>query len=177
LLGPLFCAICVILGKKKINQLKACWNEQRSIREVMVFLRAHGASPGYAQKIYKQYGDESIAKVKENPYQLAKEVFGINVFRVNLEGDYSKTSKILDIVESNSPGLIVCRTPVVRENIEILESRGYQLMGTQIFYVLSKNLEKINLPEDFEIKEGINIDVVADYITEMIDSALIYLSL
>src|SRR3990167_8865097 len=43
----------------------------------MVFLRAHGASPGYAQKIYKQYGDASIAKVKENPYGLAKEVFGI----------------------------------------------------------------------------------------------------
>lgn len=65
------------LGKKKVRQLKECWDEQRSIREVMVFLRAHGASPGYAQKIYKQYGDESIAKVKENPYQLAKEVFGI----------------------------------------------------------------------------------------------------
>lgn len=65
------------LGKKKIMQLKSSWNEQRSIREVMVFLRAHGASPGYAQKIYKQYGDTSIAKVKENPYQLAKEVFGI----------------------------------------------------------------------------------------------------
>jgi exodeoxyribonuclease V alpha subunit len=65
------------LGRKKINQLKSCWNEQRSIREVMVFLRAHGASPGYAQKIFKQYGEESIAKVKENPYQLAKEVTGI----------------------------------------------------------------------------------------------------
>ncbi len=65
------------LGKKKINQLKDCWNEQRSIRDVMVFLRAHGASPGYAQKIFKQYGDESIEKVKANPYQLAKEVKGI----------------------------------------------------------------------------------------------------
>jgi exodeoxyribonuclease V alpha subunit len=65
------------LGKKKIRQLKECWDQQRSIREVMVFLRAHGASPGYAQKIFKQYGDESIAKVKENPYQLAKDITGI----------------------------------------------------------------------------------------------------
>lgn len=65
------------LGKKKIDQLKECWNEQRSIREVMVFLRAHGASPGYAQKIYKQYGNDSVEKVKENPYRLAKEVTGI----------------------------------------------------------------------------------------------------
>ena len=36
-----------------------------------------GSSPAYAQRIYKAYGDESIEKVKENPYQLAKEVFGI----------------------------------------------------------------------------------------------------
>lgn len=65
------------LGKKKVRQMKECWNEQRTIRDVIVFLRAHGASPGYAQKIFKQYGADSIAKVKENPYQLAKEVFGI----------------------------------------------------------------------------------------------------
>lgn len=65
------------LGKKKIRQLKECWDQQRSIREVMVFLRAHGASPGYAQKIFKQYGEESVVKVKQNPYQLAKDVHGI----------------------------------------------------------------------------------------------------
>lgn len=65
------------LGKKKIDQLKACWKEQRSIRDVMVFLRSHGASPGYAQKIFKQYGDQSVEKVKENPYRIAKEVTGI----------------------------------------------------------------------------------------------------
>lgn len=65
------------LGRKKIKLLKDCWNEQRTIRDVMVFLRAHGASPGYAQKIFKQYGEESVEKVKANPYQLAKEVKGI----------------------------------------------------------------------------------------------------
>lgn len=65
------------LGKKKVGQIKECWSEQRSIRDVMVFLRAHGASPSYAQKIFKAYGDKSIAKVKENPYLLAKEVTGI----------------------------------------------------------------------------------------------------
>ncbi len=64
-------------GKKKLKQLKECWEAQRSIRDVMVFLRAHGASPAYAQKIFKQYGNESIEKVKQNPYGLAKEVSGI----------------------------------------------------------------------------------------------------
>jgi len=65
------------LGDKKIEKLKECWKAQRSIREVMIFLRSHGASPGFAQKIYKAYGAQSIEKVKQNPYQLAKEVFGI----------------------------------------------------------------------------------------------------
>lgn len=69
------------LGEKKLESLISCWKAQKSIRDVMIFLRAHGASPAFAQRIYKSYGDESIEKVKENPYKLAKEIFGIG-FRV-----------------------------------------------------------------------------------------------
>jgi exodeoxyribonuclease V alpha subunit len=65
------------LGEKKLESLIECWKAQKSIREVMIFLRAHGASPAYAQRIYKTYGDQSIQKVKENPYNLAKDIFGI----------------------------------------------------------------------------------------------------
>ncbi len=65
------------LGQKRIDSIKECWHEQRSIREVMLFLRTHGVSPAYAQKIYKAYGDMSILKVRENPYQLARDVFGV----------------------------------------------------------------------------------------------------
>lgn len=65
------------LGKKKLESLVACWKAQKAIREVMIFLRAHGASPAYAQRIFKTYGDASVEKVRENPYQLAKDIFGI----------------------------------------------------------------------------------------------------
>lgn len=65
------------LGQKRIESIKECWQEQRSIREVMLFLRTHGVSPAYAQRIYKAYGEASILKVRENPYQLARDVFGI----------------------------------------------------------------------------------------------------
>lgn len=65
------------LGEKKMQSLIDSWKQQRSIREVMLFLRSHGVSPAFAQRIYKSYGEESIAKVKENPYRLAKEIFGI----------------------------------------------------------------------------------------------------
>lgn len=65
------------LGEKKRLKIVECWQQQRSIREVMIFLRSHGVSPAYAQKIFKAYGSESIEKVKANPYQLAKDIFGI----------------------------------------------------------------------------------------------------
>jgi exodeoxyribonuclease V alpha subunit len=57
--------------------VKAAWAEQKEIREVMLFLQSHGVSSGYATKIFKQYGDRSIAVVKENPYRLATDIFGI----------------------------------------------------------------------------------------------------
>ncbi len=57
--------------------IKLAWDEQKEIREVMIFLQAHGVSSGYATKIFKQYGNDSIKIVKENPYRLVTDVFGI----------------------------------------------------------------------------------------------------
>lgn len=65
------------LGEKRVETIKRCWQEQNSIRNVMVFLRGHGVSPSFAHKIYKHYGDQSIQKVSSHPYQLAKEIHGI----------------------------------------------------------------------------------------------------
>jgi exodeoxyribonuclease V alpha subunit len=65
------------LGKKRIEQITSCWAEQKSIRQVMIFLQSHGVSPTYAQKIFKTYGSNSIQVVKENPYTLARDIFGI----------------------------------------------------------------------------------------------------
>lgn len=65
------------LGDKKLDRIRSCWSEQKSIREVMIFLQSHGVSPAWAQKIFKRFGDKSIEVVTQNPYQLAREVFGI----------------------------------------------------------------------------------------------------
>lgn len=65
------------VGKKRINFIKECWNEQRTIRDVMIFLQQYGISPTYSQKIFKAYGNDSIKKLKENPYCLAKDILGI----------------------------------------------------------------------------------------------------
>ena len=65
------------LGKTRLGKIKECWEAQKSIRQVMIFLQTYGVSPAYAQKIYKKYGNESAQRVKENPYDLAREIFGI----------------------------------------------------------------------------------------------------
>ncbi len=65
------------IGKKRIAMIKKAWEEQKEIRAIMIFLQSHGVSSAYSAKIYKQYGNESIKIVKENPYRLAIDIFGI----------------------------------------------------------------------------------------------------
>ncbi|HUV59033.1 MAG TPA: ATP-dependent RecD-like DNA helicase [Desulfatiglandales bacterium] len=65
------------IGEKRIGMIKQAWEEQKEIRGVMIFLQTHGVGSGYATKIFKQYGNRSIMVVKENPYRLATDIFGI----------------------------------------------------------------------------------------------------
>lgn len=65
------------VGQKRIDMIRKAWDAQKEIRRVMLFLQSHGVSSGYAVKIFKRYGDESIAVVEENPYRLATDIFGI----------------------------------------------------------------------------------------------------
>jgi exodeoxyribonuclease V alpha subunit len=65
------------LGKKRVDSIKSCWSQQKSIRDVMIFLQAHGVSPGFAQKVFKAYGNESIQIVTADPYRLARDLHGV----------------------------------------------------------------------------------------------------
>ncbi|MBW2580291.1 MAG: ATP-dependent RecD-like DNA helicase [Deltaproteobacteria bacterium] len=65
------------IGRKRVRMIRRAWAEQKEIREVMIFLQSHGVSSGYATKIFKRYGRKSIEVVKQNPYTLATDVFGI----------------------------------------------------------------------------------------------------
>jgi exodeoxyribonuclease V alpha subunit len=65
------------IGKKRIAMIARAWDEQREIRDVMLFLQSHGVSSGYAAKIFKHYGKQAVAVVKDNPYRLAGDIFGI----------------------------------------------------------------------------------------------------
>ena len=65
------------IGKKRAGQIARAWEDQKLIKEIMIFLQGHGVSTSLAVKIFKQYGEKSIEVVRANPYQLARDVYGI----------------------------------------------------------------------------------------------------
>ena len=65
------------VGKKRVSLIRHAWEEQRAIKEVMIFLQGNGVSTSLATKIYKRYGDDSIAIVQADPYRLAQDIYGI----------------------------------------------------------------------------------------------------
>lgn len=65
------------IGKKRVDKIVESWERQKEIKNVMLFLQDHGVSTAFAAKIYRQYDNESIPKVKENPYRLADDIWGI----------------------------------------------------------------------------------------------------
>jgi exodeoxyribonuclease V alpha subunit len=65
------------IGPARAAMITASFTEQQEVRDVMIFLQTHGITPGFALKIYKVYGKETINAIKENPYRLADEVNGI----------------------------------------------------------------------------------------------------
>ncbi|MDE6816609.1 MAG: AAA family ATPase, partial [Lachnospiraceae bacterium] len=65
------------IGRKRVQRIAESWERQKEVKNIMVFLQEHQVSASFAAKIYKQYGNESIAVMKENPYRLADDIWGI----------------------------------------------------------------------------------------------------
>ncbi len=65
------------IGASRAGKIAEAFAAQRHVQDVMVFLRGHGVSAGFAARIVKRYGNDAINVVRENPYRLAREVWGI----------------------------------------------------------------------------------------------------
>jgi len=65
------------IGKIRAQSICRNWQDQKIIREIMVFLQSHGVGTTRATRIYKTYGEKAIEVVSQNPYQLAKDIRGI----------------------------------------------------------------------------------------------------
>ncbi len=65
------------IGPKRRERIEAAWQEAKQVREIMLFLHSHGVSTSRAVRIFKTYGKQAIERVRENPYTLAKDIYGI----------------------------------------------------------------------------------------------------
>jgi exodeoxyribonuclease V alpha subunit len=65
------------IGPDRTGKIIAAWQEQKQVKEIMLFLHSHGVSTNLAVKIYKTYGDKALETVQRDPYQLERDIYGI----------------------------------------------------------------------------------------------------
>ena len=65
------------IGEKRVERIRQGWTDQKEIKNIMLFLQGHDVSTAHATRIYKHYGAESVDVVRENPYRLADDIWGI----------------------------------------------------------------------------------------------------
>ena len=65
------------IGKKRLQTIRNAWENQSQIRDVMIFLQGQGVGAGHSAKIFKQYGQDTIRLLRENPYRLSRDIIGI----------------------------------------------------------------------------------------------------
>lgn len=65
------------IGQKRAQLIASAWQEQQQIKQIMLFLHSRGVSTNLAIKIYKQYGDQSLTVVQNDPYRLSRDIFGV----------------------------------------------------------------------------------------------------
>lgn len=65
------------LGPKRARMITRAWKEQQEVHAVMLFLQSHDVGTGYAVKIWKQYGEDAVKLIQENPYRLANDIWGV----------------------------------------------------------------------------------------------------
>jgi exodeoxyribonuclease V alpha subunit len=83
------------IGEVRSRRILQAWQEQRGMQDVMVYLQGHGVGASLALRIYRVFGSDTIARVKENPYALAREVHGIGFLladriasQIGIRGDF-----------------------------------------------------------------------------------------
>lgn len=142
------------LGKKRMEKIRDSWEKQKDIKEIMVFLQGHGVSTAFAAKIYRKYEKESIAKVKENPYQLADDIWGIGFKTAD-----SIASKMG--YEKNDPRR--CRSGILYALNELAEEGHVYAEPEQLVEAATKLLEAEETPVRQALASMMEAkDVIAD---------------
>jgi exodeoxyribonuclease V alpha subunit len=137
------------IGEVRARRIMQAWQEQRGMQDVMVFLQGHGIGASLALRIFRVYGADTIAQVRENPYALAQQVHGIGFLladrlahRIGIRGDVSMRVQAgvlhvlresadqghcflpLTMLKRNAAGLLSIEEDPVEAAVERLAVRG-----------------------------------------------------
>ncbi|MBF0412467.1 MAG: AAA family ATPase [Desulfamplus sp.] len=142
------------IAHKKLEMISQAWTEHKSIRDVMMFLQSHGISTLFAVRIYKEYGDNAIKYVTEDPYRLANDFYGIGFFsadRVALSIGFAPDSdkRIMAAIRhvlaaSRNFGHCYLKLAQIEEQVEELLGMDIQERIADILDNMNKNGKIIN---------------------------------
>jgi exodeoxyribonuclease V alpha subunit len=136
------------IAQKRVKMIQTTWETQKAIKEVMLFLQGHGVSTTYAVKIYKQYGDESISIVTQNPYRLATDIYGIGFVtadaiarNIGIEphSEYRYRSGLLHVLgEASEEGhCFLPQTELVERTVKRLALKDHQPKADQVEFCVN----------------------------------------
>lgn len=129
------------IGIKRIESFKKSWQEHKAIKDLMLFLQDKGINTSFAAKIYKAYGENSIEIIKENPYKLADDIYGIGfktaddiAFKLGIDKErYIRCRSSLLYVLSvlaNEGHCYAEREELIQRAVEVLEIEEPKLVMT-----------------------------------------------
>lgn len=75
------------IGKKTAERISLAFGKHREFASIVLYLQQFGINAEYAMKLYRVYGSGTIEAVKENPYRLVEDIFGVG---------FKKADKIAD---------------------------------------------------------------------------------
>ncbi len=120
------------IGKTRRERIKTSWNETKVVREIMTFLLSHGISAARANRIYKLYGEQAMARVQSDPYCLARDLRGVGfktaddiarAFGIQADSPLRARAAIEYMLQEKSTAghCAVPREDLVRETHEVLD--------------------------------------------------------
>ncbi len=134
------------IGPMRRKQIKESWKAQKTIREIMTFLFANGVSTGRAFRIYKAYGEEAIAKVRMDPYCLARDIHGIG-FKI--------ADQIAEKLGIEKDSVLRARAGLAYALLE-LSNQGHCAFPREA--LLSRCSDLLGIPQE-RLEEGLRIEL------------------
>lgn len=139
------------IGAKRLAQIKDSWTTNNGIRLVMTFLYDLGVSTSCANKIYRQYGKNSIAVVKADPYVLADEVDGIGfetADKIALSMGYAREDSrrcragILHVFKQLAREGQVCsdHVTIIKKSLDLLKTDFYPVANELSLMLINRNI-------------------------------------